>query len=517
MKGTITLLKKALSEKRNDDWIKECHTLMALCKTLIVDDEILIRQGIKHYIDWEKEGFTIIGEASNGQEALEMIEELRPHIVVTDVVMPIMDGEALTRAVKEKYPHIGLVVLSSFSEFDYVRSAFQNGVVDYILKPKLNAESLLKALRQAAGSLNDRNLNMNEAREQTLNEKLRKLYEGKDINIENEAAAKFQGNLFQVFSYRYKADQDTALHFGALEGKDGSFTTLFSTAEYHVYLWNGRKALVKDNFLGLLKSGAVCCTALFHNLSELKGKQKDLEKLEGYQFFFPDSSFLSDETLPPPGERRIFQLDYFIDACKRDNFREAYSYLDAHLEQARHDYQQDVDEYKAFLNNILFNLLVLLGNLNYQTEVLQAKKYTYFQRISQAADVYTANETVKLFLTDAEGIVKAEEEQGHMRKLTEYIQAHYHESLSLSDIAKHFHFSPSYLSNYFSTHSKEGFIEYLNRIRIEAAMTLLSQYDIPISKVSEQVGFSDHSYFCRVFKKQTGYSPSQYRRKRITP
>ncbi|QXE02839.1 response regulator transcription factor [Terribacillus sp. DMT04] len=490
---------------------------MALCKTLIVDDEILIRQGIKHYIDWEKEGFTIVGEASNGQEALEMIDIFDPHIVITDVVMPIMDGEALTKAVKEKYPHIGLIVLSSFSEFNYVRSAFQNGVVDYILKPKLNAESLLNALRQAAGQLGDMELNRNEKHEQTLNEKLRKLYEGNDISIESETAARFPDSVFQVISYKNKADQGTAPIFSAIEELGGSLTTLLSTPDYYVYLWNGRKPLVKDNFSGLLKSDIVCSTNAFHKLFELKDKQKELVKLEKYQFFFPDSTFLSESTLPPLGERRVFQLDYFIDACKRDNFREAFSYLDKHVEQMAHDYQQDVDEYKAFLNNILFNLMVLLGNLNYQTEVLQAKKYAYFQRISQAADVYTANDTVKSFLTDAEGVVKTEKEQGHMRKLTDYIKAHYHESLSLSDIAQHFHFSSSYLSNYFSTHSKEGFSEYLNRIRIEAAIALLRQNDIPISKVSEQVGFSDHSYFCRVFKKQTGYSPSQYRRKRITP
>jgi two-component system, response regulator YesN len=514
----LTLLKKALSDVRSDDWIKECHTHMALCKTLIVDDEILIRQGIKHYIDWEKEGFTIVGEASNGKEALELIESQQPHIVITDVVMPIMDGEALTKAVKEKYPHIGLIVLSSFSEFDYVRSAFQNGVIDYILKPKLNAESLLKALRQAAGQLDDMVLNRNEAHEQTLNEKLRKLYEGNDINIENEAAAKFLCSVFQVISYKNKADQDTAAIFRAIKKLDGNLMTLQSTADYDVYLWNGKNSLVKDTFSGLLKSGVVFSTSAFHKLSELKDKQKELEKLEKYQFFFPEDTFLSESTLPsPPDERRVFQLDYFIEACKRDNFHEAFSYLSAHLEQMAQDYRQDVDEYKAFLNNILFNLIVLLGNLNYQTEVLQAQKYAYFQRISQAADVYTANETVKSFLTDAEGIVKTEEEQGHMRKLTDYIKSHYHESLSLSDIAQHFHFSPSYLSNYFSTHSKEGFSEYLNRIRIEAAITLLRQIDIPIAKVSEQVGFSDHSYFCRVFKKQTGYSPSQYRRKRIAP
>src|SRR3954471_14313925 len=114
---------------------------------------MLIRQGIKHYINWEQEGFLIVGEASNGQEALELVETTNPHIIITDIVMPIMDGEELTRIVKERYPYIEIIILSSFGEFDYVRSTFQNGVVDYILKPKLNADGLLKALKTASSRI----------------------------------------------------------------------------------------------------------------------------------------------------------------------------------------------------------------------------------------------------------------------------------------------------------------------------------------------------------------------------
>ena len=71
-----------------------------LCRVLIVDDEILVRQGIKHLLNWEHEGFEIVGEAANGKEALEQIERLLPHIVITDIVMPVMDGAELTRIVK---------------------------------------------------------------------------------------------------------------------------------------------------------------------------------------------------------------------------------------------------------------------------------------------------------------------------------------------------------------------------------------------------------------------------------
>ncbi|MFP7168867.1 response regulator transcription factor [Terribacillus sp. FSL K6-0262] len=485
-----------------------------LCRTLIVDDEILIRQGIKHYLDWEKEGFTIVGEASNGREALELIEKLDPHIVVTDVVMPIMDGEALIRIVKEKYPHIGLIVLSSFSEFDYVRGAFQNGVIDYILKPKLNAEVLLQALRLAAGQLEDFHLSTGE-HDKTWKEKLLRLFEGVDTSFHEEIAAYFPSKHFQVVSIRQEASQDA----GSIRNtamKNGSFFPIISGADNEISLWNGEEILDENAFPDVPASACICVTRPFDDILELKEKQKELEQLESYRFYFPDKGYLSEASLPlDTAEECEFEMDGFIEACKRDDFQEAFRHVQEHMERSAKNYKQDIAEYKAFLNNVMFNLIVLLGNGKYQTELLEKRKYDYFQRVVQAEDIYKANKTIASFLKEVECLVKSEGGQGHMRKLTAYIKEHYHEALSLSDIANHFHFSPSYLSNYFSAHSREGFSGYLNRVRIEAAINLLRQNDIPISKISEQVGFSDHSYFCRVFKKQTGYSPSQYRRKRM--
>lgn len=119
-----------------------------ICKVLIVDDEILVRQGIKYVLDCEQEGFQIVGEAANGREALNSLLTLQPHIIITDIVMPVMDGEELTRLVKRDYPDTEVIVLSSFSEFHYVRSTFQHGVADYILKPKLEAGALLQVLKK---------------------------------------------------------------------------------------------------------------------------------------------------------------------------------------------------------------------------------------------------------------------------------------------------------------------------------------------------------------------------------
>jgi two-component system response regulator YesN len=100
----------------------------------------------------------------------------------------------------------------------------------------------------------------------------------------------------------------------------------------------------------------------------------------------------------------------------------------------------------------------------------------------------------------------------NMTKLLQYMEEHYAEPLSLTELARHFHFNPSYLSSLFTTYNQEGFKEHLNTIRTGKAAELLRAGEAAISEISSMVGYGDHSYFCKVFKKYTGLSPSGYRR-----
>ena len=120
------------------------------CRVLVIDDEFITRQGIKHMLLWEQEGFQIVGEASNGQEGLEMIEKYQPEIVLADIVMPVLNGIDFSLILQEKYPDSKLIILSSYDNFEYVRTTLLNGAVDYVLKPTLNPEILLRALKKAA-------------------------------------------------------------------------------------------------------------------------------------------------------------------------------------------------------------------------------------------------------------------------------------------------------------------------------------------------------------------------------
>jgi len=499
------------------------------CRVLIVDDEDLIRQGIKHYIDWENEGFEIAGEASNGKEALELIGTIDPHIILTDMVMPLMDGEELTRIVKKEFPSTEIIILSSFSEYDYVRSTFQNGVVDYMLKPKLDAQSLLDVLNVARRRIPAfEKHRKKDSAEQSVPKMLERLLSGYEIQVNKEKINQvLPYSFFYLLGIRVKEGASWKSNIEELLGsgmQDYHYYLCQQTDSYLLFLIN----IDQNNMLEIqLKEAAMNHAAsYFFFLSKgytdflQTGKvyKNNIWRLADYPFYFPDEYYITEEKwMNCQPEKEYFNLDWFIEEWKQKKFEAALSYLKRHGEKIACCYTMEVAEYKAFFSNIIFNLTILLNNMEYEMEELENAKYHYFNAIDTANTAKDTIHQLNLFLEEVKKciLMKAEESfvPFNMKRIIDYVTEHYAESLTLTDLANHFHFNPSYLSSYFSTHNNESFIEFLNRIRIEKATKLLKDGENSISEISSRVGYSDHSYFCKVFKKLKGLSPSQYRRK----
>lgn len=517
------------------------------CKLLIVDDEALIRQGIKHYMNWEQEGFQIVGEASNGKEALELIAELKPHIVLTDLVMPIMDGEELTRQIKLKYPDIEVIVLSSFGDFDYVRSTFQSGVRDYILKPKLDTGHMLNVLKAVADKIpslqtDEQSANQGPSVDSVL-EKLLSGYEMEDKQIETELAAHFPHSAFCLLGVDLRGrtmekDQVSAIRQTMLDELSKQtehadqlvYHVLKAEAPMIMLLLNldytmlsllpywGRTMASSINQLEL--DVAVVVSEPFSAIKELEHSYKtSLLKMMDYAFYFPDKHLLLFHEFPESVQAaEPFNLNGFTESFKRERFDAAFDYLQKHLDVFKTNYTTDVFEFKSFLSNVIFNITVLLGNMNYSTQQLETRKYYYFKAIEESRNANAAAGLLAEFIEEAKLCIAEKAEQSgnaNMKRLLDYIHEHYAESLNLTEMAKHFHFNPSYLSSYFSAHHNEGFVDYLHRVRLEKASELLRTGEASISEISGMVGYSDHSYFCKVFKKHTGLSPSRYRQQNL--
>lgn len=513
-----------------------------MCRILIVDDETLVRQGIKHYLNWEQYGFEIAGEASNGREALELIETVHPHIVITDIVMPLMDGEEFTRVVKSRYPHIEIIVLSSYGEFEYVRSTFQSGVADYILKPKLETEELLRVLQKTARRIPSLQYTGGSGGHTvTVESVIGKLLASYDVEYDSDIAQRhfpYAGYCLlgmdrgrssakggaagltdpgQVFADSLRAALEHAVIMPV--PADSHLSVLLVNVEQASYAHLLAQAESLARSLGTGQPGAGWVAShWFRDFGQLGSVFRDrLLKLLDSRFYFPEVPLLTEDSLPQPAAPvALFDLKRFAEDMKREHFEEAFQSLRDHIAGKAKDYNSSASEFRSFLGNIIFNITILLGGSGYDIKELDKTKFAYFQAIEEAGNVHEATARLEDFLQEADRLISLKRQQtgdDNMKMLLDYINDHYSEPLSLTALARHFHFNPSYLSTYFTAHNKEGFSEYLNKVRVDKAAELLRSSAAPISEIGSMVGYSDHSYFTKVFKKLTGCSPSQYRRK----
>ena len=127
---------------------------MGLYRIMLVDDEEEVRKAMIRKMDWETLGFTVVGDAENGEDALEKIEQLEPDVVMTDIRMPYMDGLTLTERIRKKYPSVKILIFSGYDDFEYAQQAIKLNVTEYILKP-VNGEELAEILNRIRENLDE--------------------------------------------------------------------------------------------------------------------------------------------------------------------------------------------------------------------------------------------------------------------------------------------------------------------------------------------------------------------------
>ncbi|WP_066188391.1 MULTISPECIES: response regulator transcription factor [Gracilibacillus] len=496
-------------------------------KVLIVDDELLIRRGIMNYLDWEYEGFTIIGEASNGKEAMKQITEQQPHILITDIVMPELNGVELVKYIKEHHPHIDIIVLSSFEDFEYVKQAFQYGVVDYILKPKLQSDDLLQTLHRITKKQPDRE---EKHPTRSIQNMLRKIIDGYHTVREMEEIKThftFQQYLLVKTFWKKKKDQHT---------HDQTFqhilTTTFPRCEIVDISQDDDHCLTLINFTteelpamerSLLQAITEAdanhqqkwmISTPFFPLEKLADiNQEQFAEMEKDHFYLPEQHWIQYGQLP---DREIIQEDFdlqrLIDHFKHQQFEKGFHYLHRHIQLLQQQREMEIFAFKSWLENVIFNIVVALNNIGLTSKAFEDQKYQYLHWITHSFHIQEAMDIVEAFQTDVEQLQTQITTRGSsFQTILDYIEEHYQERLTLQTLANQFHFNPSYLSSYFTKHHQEGFSEYLNKVRITYAKEKLIETNQSITTVSEEVGFSDPSYFTKVFKRVEKQSPRSYR------
>lgn len=504
-----------------------------MLKVLIVDDELIMRHGLRHIIDWEAEGYEIIGEASNGSEALELIKANQPHIIISDIVMPQMDGVDFSDIVHSLYPDIRMIILSGYDKFEYVKQTLQNGVVDYILKPTLNPKELRLILKKTASLILGTEAKGNES-DKDICEFLKTVLNDNDEYALSELQKSIDSSYFVLYgvniaqtdtqgiSIRNSLSNIIKRELREIDLPNKYF--FFPRADVACILFGfemSKRSLLRIKLEKLNSHLMQVCPEIFgvisHTFCDLACAHNvftsDILSYIDYGFYFENKHLLSlenEEGTKHILEKPKFDFSTYNICLLGKNFQEAATLLSEYHEKTL-DARSDVYGIKNQMKNMLY---MFLDSLAINDEMKSSLRYEIFDGIDNARYVSRYDDVIRQSinrLLELSGMVKNNKD-ALITSIISYIDQNYDKELSLETLAYHFGFNYNYFSSLFNQEMNESFSDYLNKVRIEKACELLKSTREPIADISSMVGYSEQSYFCRVFKKYTGVSPSGYRR-----
>ncbi|AGC69605.1 Two component transcriptional regulator, AraC family [Thermoclostridium stercorarium subsp. stercorarium DSM 8532] len=532
-------------------------------KVMIIDDEPIIRKGIKNILNWEKFDCEVCAEASDGEEGKILIEKYRPDILITDIRMPGTDGLKMISEVKALIPDCKIIVLTGYRDFDYVQEALKLGVFDFVLKPS-KIEELTTIIHRAVEELKKLK---NRAEEFN---KLKKLFE-QNIPILRE---KF---LYDLMYEIYPNTEEILPRAELLGVKIESFFLLvveidtdenkkLSQYEKNLYLFgivNTFMDVFSDSFSVIdvpLKDRGVAFILQggnekekLHNL--ISDKCNYLQELLINCFGFTVTVAVSSEgrgimQLPEKFRECIEALErkFYIGNGTVIFYNDMSGFLKFEDYSVLEEYQkllldgiktgneaivmkriEDIKKYinsldhlnMEYLKNFYWGIITYINNIRLsvamasnESKVESINIISLHNMISKSENINELNDLLKevsLSITAKINNYNNKSIKLILRNALEYIHQHYSEQLTLNDVAEHVYVSPSYLSRMFKKELGKNFVDYLNGLRIEKAKELLMDPKYKTYEVAEIVGIPDAHYFSRLFKKYEGLSPTEYR------
>lgn len=526
---------------------------------LIVDDDSLIREGLANTIPWKEHHINIIGMASDGEHAIKILQNNKVHMVITDIKMPFMDGMALAAYIHDHYPHIKIVLLSGYKEFDYALEALRLNVKDYLVKP-IDDDKLItlmvklkNEIKQELVERNKKNVQLKHKRLEGLKSLIHQAPQDKNNSIlENVHGLNLPLNAyFQLAVIQCKDFNNSLYHQEIMEGNLLKFS-----------IWN-----ITNEFLSTYGSGVTFefdkdeVLLLCYNHTSKDKLETSIEKILSHLYSYATKHLHTDLRIgvSMPTESVLTLYKAYEQCQKTFQFlpvRNPIPYIlyedvisiDQQLPGLMNEFSGElkallkgainVDAVKNLydcLNQTLANKQLIMADqlqllfshiaiVTHQTlgptkkdsinELLKSHMVELRQlhrptELLEASYTYTSN-YMKQQLQSNTGV-----HNGHIMKALDYLQANYkNEGLRLKHVASHIHVNPSYLSILFKKHLGSSFSEYLQKLRIEKAKELLHISDKRISEISDMIGFSNSQYFSSNFKSYTGLTPKEFRQQR---
>lgn len=488
-------------------------------RVLLVDDEKFIRKSIRNRIDWEKYGFVVEAEAGNGEEALSLLEEIRPELVLVDIRMPVMDGLAFITEAKRKLPGSSYVIMSAYNDWEYAKKAIRLGVEDYILKP-VEEEEMEKILAVIMQRLDKEKI----ARQI---KRTGKESGGPSLRAKLTAAIAFwdeTGDLEQGITQSIR--QNT---FVSEQGWKVYDIEEYSREGCYLYLLNG-DSLSETGIRSLLgqvleqiapkvygEAGIKAAGSEVLDRADVrKAVSECIKALKGKMFF--------------PERRIVYCSSFDREKEKNEKYREIREkIISAQRSFLKKEYQKSMQEFIAIVDKTIQpgNTAMLVEEMIHES-LTMLRHFAESQSIGAEFDImfnrFQSRDYLLLYRTAEElrenlkemfgkfmDLYGNEENKDIVESVKDYIQENYAENINVADMAERFHTNANYLSTLFRKKTGVKLVNYIEGIRMEKAKEYLRNDVWTVTEIALETGYSDSNYFSKVFKRYAGVGPKQFR------
>ncbi|WWR15945.1 response regulator [Lachnospiraceae bacterium JLR.KK008] len=531
-----------------------------MLKVFLVEDEFVVREGIKNNVDWTAHGYEFCGEASDGELAFPMIQKCRPDIVITDIRMPFMDGLTLSKLIKKELPWTEIIILTGYEEFEYAKEGIKIGVARYLSKPISGAE-LIREMDALAVKIEEKQKerSIHEKYVQEMEENFRterktlfqslvtgdksaaELLEMADklgtdlsalwynivlikVQSREHGYNEYSNSLVEIEQAMKSLDNeehllifDRNLEGNALLFKADSREELLEFQEH--YLHKIKQILAR--YKGVRYFGGI--GAPVDRLRELPVSFEKASHAFAHRYLVSDSLILSSAggSQVAYREKEAFNMSTVdLKQLDRGKIREFLKLGEK---------EETIYFIEEFFNDLGANAMRSTMFRQYITmdayfcvceflEELQIERKSIEPPDAVAGVLQDRESAMQYIVKIMKKALELREStaSGHNRDIVgeviDYIEKHYaDEELSLNQLSSHVNFSPNYLSMIFSQQTGKPFIKYLTDFRMSKAKELLRCTGKRSSEISVEVGYRDSHYFSYLFKKTQGMTPTQYR------
>lgn len=517
-------------------------------KVIIIDDDMIVRVGIKMIVKWEKYNMEVVGEASDGKQGLELYHMYHPDLIITDIRMPGMDGMELLKTIRQYDKEVRFILLTNYDDKKYLKEALRYGANDFIVKNELNDEIMENLLGNEQKQLeknkrdNQENYVDFESRKRIIQFFMESV--SKRVDYEKEFLEKFMIHEDGVFSaaiiqVTHKKENMNSVseeteRIAKLKQIISGTLTNYPLSFIWEIKWKTLSIFVLDN-TGILESEQmkevcqsisnavrlytrtkihICTSGIIHTVDDLYSLKHQVDKSVLASTFFKGHAVIMYEDI----EKQEWNKS--CSSVQKKMLKQMYMYGINQIDDVRtisHRIMKEASKEKNMtLKWMFFGEFTAWYRRMIDLMDETAKKNARWIDNNMFLSTFDEDEFYEMinFVIDKmEDMCKNLQmtDNETINEILYFINKNYASQISLSDVAEYVHLSKNYISTLFNNVMKESFVDYLTKLRIEKAKEILRMTDCKVSEVAELVGFSSEKYFSVSFKNNVGLSPKEYR------